>query len=409
MKKTILLATLLTLGYSACALSANPFMDVPTGHWAYASLDALSEKGIIDGYPDGTFKGSRNMTRYEMSQIVAKALAKGTISENDNLVGEFSDELNSLGVRVSKLEKKKDNFKIYGEMDFNYKDDRVNNIDRGEENPIDYQGYIQTYLFFEGPINDEWKYVGMIDDRRDISGMSPRLPTELQQAYIEGNIGNVTVTAGRYSNYLSEGNIHDNYSNAIKLTMGKKWQVVLEGGKLDTSQYEMADRYYRVGVTRDFGKYNICSDYLYAQDVNTMGMEKTTDKVWSLGTHFLPFEKWDIGLLYMKSSNDDIKKAGGSENSYVASLTYGMAEPDKPNSYSLYGKYYNQGAGSVIAHTMSGCADYFPTYGFKGYLLGGKYTMAKNIIGTFEYYHLNSKKDSNQSAHTLWSQIAVTF
>ena len=55
----------------------------------------LAAAGVVDGYPDGTFKGDKTMTRYEMAQIVAKALAKGAIGADDRLVSEFADELDN--------------------------------------------------------------------------------------------------------------------------------------------------------------------------------------------------------------------------------------------------------------------------------------------------------------------------
>ena len=106
MKKTLVFAMAMALGVSATAFAANPFSDVPAGHWAYSAVAQLAAEGVVTGYPDGTFKGDTTMTRYEMAQIVAKALSKGAINENDALVAEFADELDNLGVRVTKLEKK---------------------------------------------------------------------------------------------------------------------------------------------------------------------------------------------------------------------------------------------------------------------------------------------------------------
>lgn len=94
----------MALGVTASAYAANPFSDVPAGHWAYDAVTELADAGIIDGYPNGTFGGNKLMTRYEMAQIVAKAMAKG--ANVDALAAEFADELESLGVRVANLEKK---------------------------------------------------------------------------------------------------------------------------------------------------------------------------------------------------------------------------------------------------------------------------------------------------------------
>ena len=118
MKKSLVLAMAMALGVTASAYAANPFSDVPAGHWAYDSISKLAAAGIIEGYGDDTFRGDRLMTRYEMAQIVAKALAKG--ANVDKLAAEFADELDALGVRVAALEKKADNVKITGEVRYHY-------------------------------------------------------------------------------------------------------------------------------------------------------------------------------------------------------------------------------------------------------------------------------------------------
>lgn len=73
MKKT-LTACLGLVFAVAVAMAANPFVDVPANHWAYKAVMDLSKAGIVDGMGDGTFKGDKTVTRYEMAQIVAKAM-----------------------------------------------------------------------------------------------------------------------------------------------------------------------------------------------------------------------------------------------------------------------------------------------------------------------------------------------
>ena len=83
MKKSLVLAMAMALGVTASAYAAA---------------------GVVDGYPDGTYGGDKLMTRYEMAQIVAKAMAKG--ANVDKLAAEFADELDSLGVRVANLQQR---------------------------------------------------------------------------------------------------------------------------------------------------------------------------------------------------------------------------------------------------------------------------------------------------------------
>ena len=73
MKKSLVLAMAMALGVTASAYAAQPFSDVPAGHWAYDSVAKLAAAGVIDGYGDSTFGGDRLLTRYEMAQITARA------------------------------------------------------------------------------------------------------------------------------------------------------------------------------------------------------------------------------------------------------------------------------------------------------------------------------------------------
>jgi hypothetical protein len=95
---------------------ATPFSDVPANHWAYQYIQSLAADGVIDGYPDGKFKGDRPLTRYEMAVVVARVIAK--LQENQGpkgpskedldklqkLIDALKDELDALGVRVTNLE-----------------------------------------------------------------------------------------------------------------------------------------------------------------------------------------------------------------------------------------------------------------------------------------------------------------
>ena len=75
MKKQALVAAILaaTAMSSTAFAATNPFKDLPEGHWAYDAIQMLAEDGVIEGYGDGTFNGTKTMNRYEMAEIVAKA------------------------------------------------------------------------------------------------------------------------------------------------------------------------------------------------------------------------------------------------------------------------------------------------------------------------------------------------
>ena len=68
------------------------FPDVASNHWAYEAVSDLSRRGLVEGYPDGTFGGDRLLTRYEFAEIVYRALQNG-VQVDEQLVTEFSPEM----------------------------------------------------------------------------------------------------------------------------------------------------------------------------------------------------------------------------------------------------------------------------------------------------------------------------
>ena len=71
----LLVGVLVGLCSAGIAL-AQEFDDVPADHWAYEAIDYLQQAGLVEGYPDGTFKGNRAFTRYEMAMVIARVFTK---------------------------------------------------------------------------------------------------------------------------------------------------------------------------------------------------------------------------------------------------------------------------------------------------------------------------------------------
>ena len=130
MKKMLAVVAAASLvAVAAPAFAANPFSDVPMNHWAYDAVEQMAAKGILEGYPNGTFKGNRAMTRYEIAQMVARMMANGVGGADADklkaLIVEFAPELEALGVKVdgfdgrlTKLEKGVGGLRIWGQMRF---------------------------------------------------------------------------------------------------------------------------------------------------------------------------------------------------------------------------------------------------------------------------------------------------
>ncbi len=109
MKKGLLLVVVMVFMVTAISAAfAGPFSDVPKKHWAYEAVNSLAAKGLLEGYADGKFKGSKAMTRYEMALLTARLIDKkfggADLETLQKLTIEFADELALLGVKVQALE-----------------------------------------------------------------------------------------------------------------------------------------------------------------------------------------------------------------------------------------------------------------------------------------------------------------
>lgn len=153
MKKSLVLtlALVFILGIAGTAF-ANPYSDVPAGHWAYKAVMDLHKVGVMEG-AGGKFMGNQTLTRYEIAAITARAMAKAdkadaaTKATIDKLAVEFSKELNDLGVRVAKLEKAQSGVKFSG-------DARVRWIDADRaDGKTNFQERVRMYM--NGKINEE--------------------------------------------------------------------------------------------------------------------------------------------------------------------------------------------------------------------------------------------------------------
>ena len=412
MKKTLVLAMAMALGVTASAYAANPFSDVPAGHWAYDSINKLAAAGVIEGYGDSTFGGDKLMTRYEMAQIVAKAMAKG--ANVDKLAAEFADELDNLGVRVAALEKKADNVKITGTIKASYSsyDGDKLNVD-GKKAPTNHQGRLRSDLWVKGDINDDWTYSAMFRNQQFFTndkGNSGEEYVAFQRAYVNGKLGGLAVQAGRYNKTdITGGNIHDNRVDGVQVSYGKDVKLTAGYGKatgVDVIAGENKDVAYaelgaKLGAVDAFAGYYKFDNLLKAAD---------DDAIWTVGLGFDLAKDLKLTGTYLRSdvdtvTVDSVKYNDVDKDGYVVGLAYKGAKAAKAGSWGLNASYYDQGAGTVVAHTMDGI--YFDE-GFKGYSVGANYALAKNIVAGVTYYDLESK-ETDKDAQTLWSQVVFSF
>ncbi len=394
MKKSLVLAMAMALGVTASAYAANPFSDVPAGHWAYDAVNKLAAEGVVDGYPDGTYGGDKLMTRYEMAQIVAKAMAKG--ANVDKLAAEFADELDSLGVRVANLEKKADNVKVTGEIRYSYRD--VDGDVNGNESVL------RSRLWVSGQINEDWSYTGMFENNQDFGNETGDDKIDFARAYVEGRVGGLDVVAGRYNEVPFSGNILDANLDMAKVSYGDKIKVSAAAGKA----------YDSVEVDEDADKLLDSDDRIYIGSIEAalgdvdayVAYFKTNSdmdkEIWNVGASY-GFGDFTLSAEYMRGDKEHYANAGKA--GWWADLAWKGAEADQPGSYGIHAGYYDQSANAYIMPTTD--AQYFDD-GYKGWNVGVSYTFAKNIVGMVNYWDMESQT-TNKDAQTIFSELYFMF
>lgn len=211
MMKNKKLKALAAAFFTAAAFSvsaANPFADVEESSWGYQAVCRLSEEGVVAGYPDGTFRGDKNVTRYEMAEIVGKLLAareRLTAEQQetvDRLAKEYAAELQNLGVRVSELEKKKGNINFLTEIRVQGID-RYDNVYTGDKH---YELGTRIRLNSFGQVNDRTTVYGQLETMIDMNGRG----VYQQNAYRYNNMKEHDDGDGTLKNGYGDGEFHLN-------------------------------------------------------------------------------------------------------------------------------------------------------------------------------------------------------
>lgn len=412
MKKTLLLAMTIAMGITASAYAANPFSDVPAGHWAYDAVNKLAAEGVVEGYPGGTYGGDRLMTRYEMAQIVAKAMAKGT--NVDRLAAEFAGELDSLGVHVANLEKKSDNVRITGQIRYEYGD---RNGDMQQTKGKVAQHRLRSRIFVNGNINEDWSYTGRFENNQSLKNSSGDDTLKFNQAYVNGKIGGAKVIAGKTDHYAGNGFIYDDTAETIELSYGKDVKLTAYYGIPTDYGY---DKMWGASVGGKVGNLSLSAGYDKFQDalasIESYGIDNSAktgsdNGIWNLSANY-KFGDFTLAATYLDSDIDLRESSPYKDvdtNGYVVGLNYKGANKSKPGTWGLFANYYDQGAGTFVAHTMyPGDWSYYVDEGFKGYMVGGGVTLAKNMVYQLHYYDLEGK-ESGLDDQVLWSRLQIMF
>ena len=354
------------------AFAANPFSDVTPDSWAYQAVSQLAAAGIVNGYPDGTFKGQNDITRYEMAQMVAKAMANQDRANAEQqaminrLADEFSNELNNLGVRVARLEDRVGNVKVTGDARLRYQDAEH------EKSKFDARARVQ----FNAKVNDRTDAVVRLTSGNFELGNSQNggnADAQIDRAYVNHKFGErVSLKAGRFGQVVGGGLAFDGTFDGAQFNAGNDkvnfqaaygYAVSGEAAGLTKEQnvtntilnlngkvgkHTMVGGFYdRVNQDSTNGYKNI---YGFNADANF-------DKVW-------------VGGEWLKDSHVDESQA------WTAGLGYGDYNIAKKGSWDVKGQYFNAKANAPIVDTTY---NHLYTTNAKGWMASVNYALQNNV------------------------------
>ena len=354
------------------AFAANPFSDVTPDSWAYQAVSQLANAGIVNGYPDGTFKGQNNITRYEMAQMVAKAMANQDRANAEQqaminrLADEFSNELNNLGVRVARLEDRVGNVKVTGDARLRYRDAEH------AKSKFDARARVQ----FNAKVNDRTDAVVRLTSGNFELGNSQNggnADAQIDRAYVNHKFGErVSLKAGRFNQVLGGGLAFDGTFDGAQFNAGNDkvnfqaaygYAVSGEAAGLTKEQNVTntilnlngkVGKHTTVGGFYDRVNQDSTNGY---KNIYGFNADANFDKVW-------------VGGEWLKDSHVDESQA------WTAGLGYGNYNIAKKGSWDVKGQYFNAKANAPIVDTTY---NHIYTTDAKGWMASVNYALQNNV------------------------------
>ena len=421
MKKILALAAVAALTAGVSAYAANPFSDVTPDDWAFQAVSDLSVQGVVEGYPDGSFKGERNMTRYELAQIIARLMAKEDQlnaeqqATLDKLAGEYADELANLGVRVANLEKKVGNISWSGDARMQYQ--HVLDEDKGHADS--WNGRMRINV--QGQVNDQVTVNGRFVNEMDFKD-GDSSSTTMDRINAKWTPNDATyVTIGRQGVALDvTGTFWD--EDAVFDGVAAGWdngKVGVEAGygrfkdawkSHEEVTGDVGDNWTKVDSTEAwYGKLtghiadaaDVSAFYLKnAQKQDNGDAEGKTASAWGAGLSY-GIGDFTIDGDYVKTQNTPF----GDAALWTAGLTYGEVDTDKVGSWSLGAHYVKADKGS----TMLGCTaldmgdqlDFASGTNVKFWVAKAGVAVQKNVE-LDAYYNFAAKADEGEDPDDTW-------
>ena len=363
------------------AFAANPFSDVTPDSWAYQAVSQLAAAGIVNGYPDGTFKGQNDITRYEMAQMVAKAMANQDRANAEQqaminrLADEFSNELNNLGVRVARLEDRVGNVKVTGDARLRYRDAEH------EKSKFDARARLQ----FNAKVNDRTDAVVRVASKNFELGDSrngSNVGVSVDRAYVNHKFGErVSLKAGRFGQVAGGGLAFDGTFDGVQFNAGNdKVNAQVAYGYAVSGAAE--------GYTKDQNVTNVLVNLNGKVGKHTMvggfydrvNQDSGVKNIYGFNAD-ANFDKVWVGGEWLKASNLDESQA------WTAGVGFGNYNIKKQGTWGVKGQYFNAKANAPIVDTTW---NHIYTTDAKGWMATVDYALQNNV-GLSAYYGFDWK------------------
>ena len=375
------------------AFAANPFSDVTPDSWAYQAVSQLANAGIVNGYPDGTFKGQNNITRYEMAQMVAKAMANQDRANAEQqaminrLADEFSNELNNLGVRVARLEDRVGNVKVTGDARLRYRDAEHAN------SKFDARARVQ----FNAKVNDRTDAVVRVTSGNFELGNAKdggNADAQIDRAYVNHKFGErVSLKAGRFGQTMGSGLAFDGTFDGAQFNAGNdkvNFQAAYgyavsgraEGNnKANNPELAIINLNGKVGKHADLGGF-----YTRVNGENSLinGSSNQYKNIYGFNAN-TNFDKVWVGGEWLKDSQ--VKDS----TAWTAGVGYGNYSQAKQGTWDVKAQYFNQKANApIVDTTWNHGYDKSYTQNAKGWMATVDYALQNNV-GLSAYYGFDWK------------------
>ena len=431
MKKTLVsaLTTALVVGAASTTFAAaNPFADVPADHWAYDAVAQLVQDGVVNGYgADGTYRGDQNMSRYEMAQIVAKAMAKSDAADNNNkaliekLSAEFSDELANLGVRVANLEAKTDNVKWTGLIRYDWNTTNYEAED-GHRNPETNT----VKLRFEPTItiNENWTGHARLDYdvQKDNTNNADKVTTE--HIYAEGVYGKFDVKLGRFGTFseASHGLVMDKAVTGAEIAYAptENWKVKATAARVGSDAFndymvkmnDDAATYFAGEVNYKNGKWGAGVGY-HRVGTGTHKLAAINDNLFQVvdaGVSYAFDKNVKATFDYARATEFKDKQGDSHKDAYSIEVDYKGANAADKGSWGAYVAYRSLSPYAAFTATYDHVSGFDGLASLKGWEIGADYAFAKNIVATAKYFNGKDVLLNDKDKVTgVWSRVDFLF